>query len=63
MLLTGRLIPAEEALRIGLVNRVVEPERLLPETEELVREIVAQSPPAVRLTWDALHRGLNMSRR
>ena len=60
LLLTGRLIDADEALRIGLVNRVVAPDLLLPEAERLVRDILAQAPPAVRLTWDALHRGLDL---
>ena len=61
LLLTGNLVTAEEALRIGLINRVVEPENLLAETETLVREILSHSPIAVRLTWEAIHRGLNLS--
>lgn len=61
LLLTGRLVTAEDALQIGLVHRVVEPENLLPEAESLVQEILAQSEPAVRLTWEAMHRGLNLT--
>jgi len=61
LLLTGRLVTAEEALKIGLVNRVVEPEKLFDETEALVREITTQSPIAVRLTWEAIHRGSNLT--
>ncbi len=61
LLLTGRLVTAEEALKIGLVNRVVEPEKLIAETEALVREISTQSPIAVRLTWEAMHRGMNLT--
>lgn len=61
LLLTGKAIPAEGALRMGLVNRVVEPEELLPETEGLLREILSQSPEAVRMTWEAIHRGLNLT--
>lgn len=52
---------AEEALRIGLVNSVVEPEQLLTATEALARDVLVQSPTAVRLTWEMLHRGLNQS--
>ncbi len=61
MLLTGRLVSADEALQIGLVNRVVAPEALNAEVQSLVGDILAQSPVAVRLTWEAMHRGLNLS--
>jgi enoyl-CoA hydratase len=61
LLLTGRLVTAEEALRIGLVHKVVEPENLLSETETLVREILSQSPVAVRMTWEAIHHGMNLT--
>jgi enoyl-CoA hydratase len=61
LLLTGRLVTAEEALQIGLVNLVVEPPSLLAEAERLLREILSQSPIAVRMTWDAIHRGLNLT--
>jgi enoyl-CoA hydratase len=61
LLLTGRLVTAEEALRIGLVHRVVEPEKLLQETETLLLEILSQAPISVRMTWDAIHRGMNMT--
>ena len=61
LLLRGRAVDAEEALRIGLVNSVVEPEHLRAATEALARDVLAQSPTAVRLTWEMLHRGLNQS--
>jgi enoyl-CoA hydratase len=61
LLLTGRLVTAEEALRLGLINRVVEPENLLTEAENLVLEILSQSAVAVRMTWEAIHRGLNLT--
>ena len=50
LLLTGRFVDAEEAGRIGLVNRVVEPDKLLPAALETARLIMANSPFAVRLT-------------
>ena len=61
LLLRGRTITADEALQIGLVQSVVDHGKLLAETEAMIRNIVAQSPLAVRLTWEALHRGLNMT--
>jgi enoyl-CoA hydratase len=60
-LLTGRPMGAEEALRVGLLNRVTEAETLLQETETLVREILAQAPVAVRMSWEAVHRGLGLT--
>ena len=61
LLLRGRTVTADEALEIGLVQNVVEPGKLMQEAEEMVRDIAARSPVAVRLTWEALHRGLNMT--
>ncbi len=49
LLLTGDMIDAEEALRIGMVNRVVPAEQLLEETYRLARKIAAQPPVAVQL--------------
>jgi enoyl-CoA hydratase len=61
LLLRGRVIAADEALQIGLVHSVVEPENLLAEAYAILQDILAQSPIAVKLTWEALHRGLNMT--
>jgi enoyl-CoA hydratase len=60
-LLTGNLMSAEDAQRMGLVNRVVETEKLLQETETLVHEILSQAPVSVSMTWEAIHRGLNLT--
>jgi len=59
ILLTGERVGAEEALRLGLVNRVVPLERLLPEAEALVRKMVANGPLALRATLEAVHGGLD----
>lgn len=50
ILLTGRFVDAEEALRIGLVNRVVPAEQLLDASYELADAIAANSPFGVKLT-------------
>ena len=60
MLLTGKMTDANAALQMGLVNRVTEPENLRNEGEKLLREILQNSPIAVNLTWDAVHRGLDL---
>ncbi|MEE6140148.1 enoyl-CoA hydratase-related protein [Mycobacterium sp. 050128] len=49
MLLTGDVVDAEEALRIGLVNRVVAAEQLLPVTTALARTIADNPPASVRM--------------
>jgi enoyl-CoA hydratase len=60
LLLTGDAIPADEALRIGLVNRVVEPAELLPACRETLKKILAKAPVAVRYVLDAVNAGLEM---
>jgi enoyl-CoA hydratase len=60
ILLTGEMVDAQEALRIGLVNRVVPKDKLLAETEALLRKILANGPVALRFTLDAVQRGLEM---
>lgn len=61
LLLTGNSINAEQAYNMGLVNKVVEPGKLLIEAENMIRGILSQSPMAVKLTWEALHHGLNLT--
>lgn len=47
---TGRLVSAEEALRLGLFLEVVEPDTLMPRVRELAQQIAAKPPLAIRLT-------------
>jgi len=54
LILTGGIIDAEEALRIGLVNRVVPPEDLMSASEEFAGKIIRNSPIAVRVAMEAL---------
>ncbi len=61
MLLTGRMIDAEEALRIGLIHRMASPGELENEVERLMEEVLENSPQAVNLSWEAIHRGLDCS--
>jgi enoyl-CoA hydratase/carnithine racemase len=58
--LTGEMISAEEALRIGLVNHVYEPAELLPAAESLAKKIIANAPLAVKFTMEAIERGAEM---
>jgi enoyl-CoA hydratase len=61
-MLAGESIGADEALRLGLVNRVVEEESLLTEAESLARSIIETSAPlAARACLEAVTRGARMS--
>jgi enoyl-CoA hydratase len=59
--LTGEMISAEEAQRIGLVNRVYEPAELLPAAETMAKKIIANAPIAVKYTMEAIERGVEMA--
>jgi enoyl-CoA hydratase/carnithine racemase len=56
---TGELLPAEEALRIGLVGRVVPPEDLMTETRALAIRLAQGPPLALALAKAAVYRGLD----
>src|SRR5882757_7292485 len=58
--LTGEMISAEEAQRIGLVNHIYEPAELLPAAEAMARKIIANGPLAVKFTMEAIGRGIEM---
>lgn len=60
LLLTGAMIDAQEAWRIGLVNRVVPAERLLAESESLLRAILENGPLAVRACLESVDIGLGL---
>jgi enoyl-CoA hydratase len=60
LILTGEMIFAEEALRIGLVNRVVEPGDLLATAESIARKIIANAPLAVKYLLEAIDKGMEM---
>lgn len=54
LLMSGGMIDAQEAYRVGLVNRVVPSEQLLPECEKLLRAILANAPLAVAACLEVL---------
>jgi enoyl-CoA hydratase len=58
--LAGEMITAEEAARIGLVNRAVEPGELMATCEGLARKIIEKAPLAVRYAMEAIERGTEM---
>lgn len=61
LILTGEMIDAREAHRIGLVNKVVGAAELLAAAEQTLRGILAMGPLAVALALEAVDRGLEMT--
>src|ERR1700686_3046726 len=58
--LTGEMISAEEAQRIGLVNHIYEPAELMPAAEAMAKKIAANGRFAVGLAMEAIARGADM---
>jgi len=60
MLLTTRRIDAQEAYRIGLINRVVPLPQLMPAAEEMAQKIANNGPLTVRAIKESLMRGMDL---
>jgi enoyl-CoA hydratase len=58
--LSGEMITADEAQRIGLVNHLYEPAELLPAAEALAKKIISNAPLAVKYTMEAIERGIEL---
>ena len=61
LILTGGIIDAQEAWRIGLVNEIVPAADLIPRAEAILREIAANGPLAIRYALEAVNKGLETS--
>ena len=61
LVLTGEMITAQEAYRIGLVNEVTTPAELIPRAEAIAQKIIANAPLAVQYSLEAINKGLEMT--
>ena len=61
LVLTGEMINAQEAHRIGLVNEVTSPAELIPRAEAIAQKIIANAPLAVQYSLEAINKGLEMT--
>jgi enoyl-CoA hydratase/carnithine racemase len=61
LILSGGMIGAQEAYRIGLVNEIVPAANLIARAEEILKQIAANAPVAVRLSLEAVNKGMDTS--
>jgi len=61
LLLTGEMIRAQEAHRIGLVNEVTSVAELIPRAEAIAQQIIGNAPLAVQYTIEAVNKGTQMT--
>jgi len=61
LILSGDMISAQEAHRIGLVNEIVPSAQLIPRAEAILAKMASNSPVAIRLALDAVNKGCETS--
>jgi len=61
LILSGDMITAQEAYRIGLVNEIVPAAELITRAEAILRKIASNGPIAVKFSLEAVHRGMETS--
>jgi len=61
LILTGEMISAQEAYRIGLVNEVVPAANVIPRAETILKQIFSNAPIAVKYSLEAANKGLETS--
>jgi enoyl-CoA hydratase/carnithine racemase len=61
MILTGEIIEAPEALRIGLVHKVVQKEELINVSLKMAQEMASKGPIALRYAKEAIYKGMDMT--
>jgi len=60
MIYTGKVIRADEALRIGLVNAIYEPEELMDKAIEMAQMMLKNAPVAIRLAKQSINEGYDL---
>jgi enoyl-CoA hydratase/carnithine racemase len=61
LILSGEIINAQEAYRIGLVNEVVQAANLIGRAEQILNQIASNAPVSVRLSLEAVNKGMDTS--
>lgn len=61
MILTGEMIGAQEAYRIGLVNKIVPPGELITVAMDMAKEMASKGPIALRYAKEAIYKGMDVT--
>jgi enoyl-CoA hydratase/carnithine racemase len=61
MIFCGEIINAEEALEIGLINRIVPEEDLMPEALKIAGSMAEKGPIALRYAKEAIYKGMDLT--
>jgi enoyl-CoA hydratase len=61
LILSGEMIDAQEAYRIGLVNEIVAATDLIPRAESILKKIASNAPIAVKLALEVANKGMDTS--
>jgi len=61
LILSGEMISAKEAYRVGLVNEIVPPAELIPRAEAILKQIASNAPIAVKFALEATNKGMETS--
>jgi enoyl-CoA hydratase len=61
IILSGEMISAQEAYRIGLVNEVVPSAEVIPRAEAILKQIFANAPLAIKYSLEAVNKGMETS--
>lgn len=61
LIMTGNIIDAHQALKIGLVTEIVLPDQLMTRSKKMARELASKSPVAMRLAKSSINNGANSS--
>jgi enoyl-CoA hydratase len=61
LILSGEIIGAQEAYRIGLINEIVPPSELIPRAEAILQQIASNAPISVKFALEAANSGLETS--
>ena len=61
MILTGQTINGEEAFRMGLINKLIKDEKVLPRVMEIAEQMAQKGPIALKYTKEVVQKGMDLT--